>query len=204
MGRLSISVFIFLFIIGCGKQHFPDYSDNLEAQMEQEEVRYYKAQFFAINSNYKTKGHALLWIKENQFYVRIVMTKGQPLTIYKQFIHKGQRCPDRSADLNSDGALDISEVTTFSGEILIPLDREVKSDDLGSEWFPESSDNGTYYYSSAADYNEFMKNLRHLQKLSRSEKLELGRRVIVLYGSATDPLLPIACAEIYEDFQSIH
>lgn len=194
--------------LSCGKQDFPDYSDEEEVFQHEEEEATYKAQFRSLNrtsSNMTARAH--LWIKGRQFYVKVVMKAGYPLLRYQQYIHRGARCPDERDDLNNDSILDAHEASVASGEMLIPLDKNIKVQMAGMEWFPMSDSEGEFYYSRATAFPLMMEDLYQedprpgdgLVKLAESEDLDLDRRTIIIYGTPEDPLRPIACAEIKMD-----
>lgn len=193
--------------LSCGKQDFPDYSDEEEIFQHEEEEATYKARFKSLNGPRRINASGLLWVKGRQFYVKVVMRGAYPLLRYQQYIHKGSRCPDQRDDLNNDSLLDAHEVSVASGEMLIPLDKNIRVQTDGMEWFPMSDTSGEYYYSRATVLPLLMEDL-YLEdprpddgvvKLPRSENLDLDHRTIIIYGTAEDPLRPVACAEIRMD-----
>lgn len=194
--------------LSCGKQDFPDYDEEDEIFQHEEAEATFKAEFISINPGAgNVDANGLLWIKGRQFYVRIVLERGFPLLRYQQYIHAGSRCPDRSDDLNNDSVLDPHEVNVASGKMLIPLDKNIKVQIKGMEWFPMSNSEGEFYYSRATAFPSMMEDLYledphpddELGKLARNEDLELEKRTIIIYGTPDDPLRPIACAEIDMD-----
>lgn len=140
-----------------------------------------------------------MWLKGQQFYARVVMTRGQSATVYQQYIHKNARCPDQGDDLNGDGLLSASEVEKVSGEMMIPLDRIIKTQNEGADWFPRSNGEGMYYYSRAADLTILIRDLRNLKKIELNENFDFDRRTIVLYRSSSTSFIPVACTELNED-----
>lgn len=209
MMRLLTCILLFLFI-GCGKQHFPDYSEH-PVQQEEQAPGYYTGRFKVLNSKYSgpLNAHALVWLKGQQFYARVVMMRGASASIYQQFIHKGGTCPTSKNDLNRDGVISLDEVVASSGPMLIPLDRNLKTQDLGLQWFPRADYDGVYYYSRSADIGEMMIDLRKrdtapgrgLAKLDPGEEMDMGRRTIVLYRSSPEAFLPVGCAELRESVE---
>ena len=196
-------------ICSCGKQDFPNY-EKKEVLNEDMPTQYFRAKFKPLNASKNIKAEASLWIKENQFYARVVLTNGLKETRFQQYIHSEPKCPGKHSDLNRDGKIDSAEVIIASGELLVPLDGNLGSQLSGGEWYPSTGSNGIYYYAKAAAYSEFIKDLRkkdhspedNLSKLGPFEDLELDQRSIVIYGSENDPLKPIACAEI--DLKKLH
>lgn len=210
MMRLLICIFFLIISTGCGKQHFPDYTDHPDRQEEQA-PGYYTGRFSTLNSRYSgpLNAHTIVWLKGQQFYARIVMMRGVRASIYQQYIHKGGTCPTSRNDINGDGILSLSEVELSTGPMLIPLDRNLKTQQLGLEWFPRADKEGIYYYSRSGDIGEMMKDLRQrdtapdrgLAKLERGEDLDIGRRTIILYRSSSESFLPVGCAELREDIE---
>lgn len=189
-------------MICCGKKDFPDYDGYAPPPQYEEANGIYQAAFMPLNQQ-KVKAHGLFWVKGNQFYARIVMVKSPRKIRIQQFMHKGAFCPTMKDDLNQDGKLDQAEVIAASGKILIPLDRVLNTQNDGMDWFPTTDKNGAFYYSRAAILNVMMADLYKAEgpgfgfgKLYRNEELFLGDRIVVLYGAGSDPLLPIACAEL--------
>lgn len=212
MMRLLFCISFLVALISCGKQTFPDYSDDdSDLQREDQEAGAYGATFTALNAHRSGnfKAHAVLWTRGIQFYVRVIMTGGQPRVRHLQAIHTGGRCPQKSDDKNGDNILDFTEVLAASGPQLIPLDRSLKTQSHGSEWFPTSDREGTMNYSRSVAVFHMMSDLRgrdpvpgdFLAKLGAGENLDVGQRVIVIYGTSIDATLPIACGEIYEEFE---
>lgn len=207
MVRFIFCIYFLLLSYSCGKQKFPDYRpQGLVLRDEEEEA--HRTYFRPLNSSRtgRVKGHVVTWIRDLQFYTRVVIFKGPKNLRIQQYIHTGIHCPTERDDLNNDGMLDFSEVIKSSGAILVPLDGKLRSQTLGFNWFPKSDRDGAYYYSRAANLKWFLEDLRardedlddHIVKLGQNEELALSKRVVILYGSTSDPLLPLACAEIHQ------
>lgn len=200
MVRATFCIYFFIFLCSCGKQKFPDYRDDSFIQDEQLQDQHFQASLKALN-NSKIDAQYVLWIKDNQFYARIYMKRGFRMLRFQQYIHKGPKCPGLKSDLNQDHVIDHQETIIASGEMLIPLDRDLISQQAGNGWFPETDHNGTYYYSESTWVIDMLKDLRshlnnHLGRLSDQEPFNLDQRTLVIYGTETDPLTPVACAEI--------
>jgi hypothetical protein len=208
MRFISFTLLSFL-LISCGKKNFPDYSSRHIPQRQEDEGGFYKAQFTSLNG-VRVEAHSILWTKGFQFYARVVMANGPMRVRFQQNIHKGSRCPVQSDDLNGDGIIDYSEVLKSSGDIIIPLDGKLKSQTEGNDWFPASNKKGRYYYSRSAAIFHILDELRSVDlypvngfgRLDEEEDLNLHQRTIILLGSPTDPLLPVACALIKEEYIS--
>jgi hypothetical protein len=210
MVRLIACIYFLLVFQGCGKQKFPDYDEKPDRQEEQA-PGYYTGEFTSLNSRYAgtVRAHSVVWTKGQQFYGRVVMMKGVPSVIYQQFIHKGPTCPTMRNDYNHDGLLSVEEAAIVAGPMLIPLDRNLKSQLSGIEWFPRTDREGMYYYSRAGDISDMMKDLRKLDissarglgKLGIDENLDIDQRTIILYRSSSENFIPVACAELKEDIE---
>lgn len=180
------------FLYACGKEEFPDYSEEDPVIQREELFSTYKASFELLNQNQTgpMEIRSLLWIRDNQFYVRIFLKGNHKGIRYQQIIHRGEECPSYAATY--------TDVLLISGQSLIPLDGSLETADDGSEWFPRSRRSGAYVYSRSVGYNVLLKHLWREQRLPRFEELNLAKRVILIYGGTRDPLLPVACATIEE------
>ncbi|MCM2351345.1 MAG: hypothetical protein NDI69_15085 [Bacteriovoracaceae bacterium] len=206
MVRFSFCIYFLLGILSCGKQKFPNYEPQQIVEWKEEEEGAYRTSFKALNPSLtgRIKGHAVLWKRSSQFYARVVLLKGPSNSRIQQYIHLGSRCPTLKDDLNGDHTIDFSEVLFHTGKILIPLDSVLNYQQRGSDWFPVSDDVGSYYYSQAANIKLLMEDLTaddedlsdHVVKIVVGESLNIRNRTIILYGSTSDPLIPLACAEI--------
>lgn len=193
----------------CGKQDFPDYDKEEEVPEHQEAESNYILKFKGLNNaKNRFRANGVLWIKGRQFYIKIVTTRSFPNQRFQQYIHTGSRCPTGEDDLNRDGIIDHQEVIYASGPMLIPLDKSLKAQEWGREWFPVADKYGAFYYSRATALPFMMVDLYEkdplpsddLVKLTKDEKLDPERRTVVIYGSPEDPLRPVACAEVDFDF----
>jgi hypothetical protein len=196
-------------ISSCEQKDFPDYDPEQILQQEDEQGNY-RAEFKSLNKKWTgaVRGYSILWARANQFYVRVSM-QGLAKNVYHfQYIHEGAHCPDKYADSNQDGVIDQNEVIAASGKMLIPLDSDLSGQSEGHDGFPLSDEEGSYLYYRASSFRYLMSDLRsrdrnrrdQLTKLPAGGELRLHERIIVIYGSEDSPYLPIACAEIYEDF----
>ncbi|MFP5384881.1 MAG: hypothetical protein ACLGHN_02295 [Bacteriovoracia bacterium] len=199
-----------LVILSCGKKDFPDYQEEIIPVHFEEHDGVYKGRFKNLNPRRaRVRANALMSIKGRQFYVKVAMMKGKKGVRYQQYIHEGPFCPTMAADRDRNGIIDFTEVQIHSGEILVPLDRKLKSQLEGNGWYPTAGIEGSYYYSKAARLEELMTDLYlpdpfpgdGMRKLKSGEKFNPGKRVIIIYGTPLDPLLPVACAEM-TDFHS--
>lgn len=205
-----------LFIVGlailnsCGQKDFPDYEQD-PVIVEEDEQGNYRAEFRTLNKKWAgaVRGYSILWARSNQFYARVSITNRAKHVSHLQYIHEGPRCPDKSSDINQDGVIDLNEVMLASGKILIPLDGNLSSQAEGAGGFPVSDEDGSYLYYKASSFRYLMADLRkmdpnrndQMMKLTSNGELRLHERTLIIYGNQDSPYLPIACAEIFEDFE---
>lgn len=199
LNHIVMMMALVFFSLSCGQR-----SSSEDAEEEREEVfqsGLYMIDFETINPGVTgyLRPEGMMWIKEDQFYVKIVMRVGQPKIRYQQYFHSNGICPGPLNDRNGDGTIDYYENFAISGKVLFPLDKNLSSHLSGNEWFPVANKKGIYSYSKAVSINKLVEGLRNEQGgrvLGASEQLEPERRVIILYGSHNDPLLPVACGKI--------
>lgn len=189
-----------IFLTSCGKQNFPDYEEEEPEFVFEEASESHISDIKPLNGS-NARGESLLWLRGNQFYVKVNMRNVSALVRHYQYIHEGSRCPTKKDDLDENGVLDFDEVTAISGEILVPLDKDLSEQALGDEWFPVAGKNGKYFYSEAASLPKMLRDLYspdpingdRMTKLIPGEKFEAETRTLIIYGNAQDPFLPIAC-----------
>lgn len=180
----------------CNQGDFPDYSPKPSPQ-EEEAPGNYTATFKALNSSLtgKISGIATLWVKGNQFYIKIYLSEGPRNIRVEQHIQREDSCDFRENAI---------------GMRLIPLDGNLRSQLAGLREPYTMSSEGTFYYSKSTFYNEMIRDLRMTDpnlndafgKLGTGEGLDLDRRIIVIYGSYKRKFVPIACGVIETDYSS--
>lgn len=204
MMRLIYCICIILFS-SCGKHKFPNYEIDTELPQFEERDATYTTILKSINGRPFT-GDSLLWLKGNQFYVKVTVKNNSPLTRFYQFIHTNGHCPNLKDDDNKDGILDFDESLRVAGEIVVPLDRDLEGQVIGSEWYPVSNKNGDYFYSRATSLAKFLTDLHasdnnrsdDFGKLSPAEDFSADKRVIIIYKDVNGYLLPTACGKYHE------
>lgn len=97
--------------------------------------------------------------------------------VHVQSVHRGTRCPKESDDRNGDGVIDHEEAVVASGDVLIPLDRDINSGPLGENLYPSGS--GFTYGARAS-----LMNLERDVKERTGENLNLSGRVVIIHGVA--------------------
>lgn len=204
--------FIIFLLVGlvtlgsCGRNEFPNYDDKEVITLEEEQGNY-RTEFKTLNKKWakKVHGYSILWLRGNQFYARVSVSTRMPHVQHLQYIHEGTKCPGSGADINQDGVIDLNEVIIASGKVLIPLDGDLITRRGGEEGFPRGNEEGKYIYYRAASFREMMINLRgrpdhQYATVPAGAPLSLQERVIVVYGIANSMTFPIACGEVFEDY----
>ncbi|WP_408095947.1 hypothetical protein ACJVC5_12965 [Peredibacter sp. HCB2-198] len=192
----------------CGHNEFPQYKEKEVITLEKEQGNY-RAEFKVLNKKWagKVRGYSILWLRGNQFYTRVSITTRMPYVQHLQYIHMGTKCPDRTSDINQDGIIDFNEVQVSSGRILVPLDGDLATQAGGTDGFPRADEEGAYVYYRAASFRELMMDLRGIPnhqygKIPEGGEIKLQERVIVIYGTSDSMTVPIACGEIFEDYDA--
>lgn len=200
--KFIVWLFVGLVILGsCGRNEFPNYDDKEIITLEEEQGNY-RTEFKTLNKKWagKVQGYSILWLRGNQFYARVSLTTRMPNVQHLQYIHAGTKCPGSGSDLNQDGVIDFNEVVATAGKILIPLDGDLTEQRAGEEGFPRANEDGKYIYYQAGSFREMMHDLRRSAGVGEGASLRLQERIIVIYGIANSITFPIACGEIFEDY----
>lgn len=210
MKRMVFLIVGLAILSSCEQKEFPDYDPDPVIHQEEEQGNY-RAEFRTLNNKWagRVQGYSILWARDNQFYARVSITSRAKNVSHLQYIHEGPLCPDKIADINHDGVIDFNEVMLVAGKVLIPLDGNLSSQAEGAGGYPVSDEEGSYLYFKASSFRYLMSDLRkkdgnrndQMMKLPRNGELRLHERTLIIYGNQESPYLPIACAEIFEDFE---
>lgn len=163
--------------------------------------------------------------RENDTFTSKVHLKvGTPGAWHKQAIFSGSRCPTLSDDLNGDAYIDYDEAKAAMGQVLIPLDSNINSQEEGKNSYPIADDSGSYVYERSGSFDKLFADLRaddtnpndNIAKLRETEGLGLEGKVVIIqgttevtflpnsvsspYGTTAQKALPVACGIIYKDF----
>lgn len=193
--NIQMSLLCLLMLFSCG-------SGFGDVEVRQEEVieGWYTAVLNPLNSKVGIfSGRVDLSMSDNQFWVRVNLKGPQTNEMHPQFLHTNSSCPTMKDDLNRDGYLDFIESYRVAGPILMPLDSNLNSQMKGLHEFPHMRKNSSYYYYSEACNSDYMlSDLKRkdeykedlMTKLRPSEKLNLKKRVVLIYGASSDRYLP--------------
>ena len=192
MKRLSLVALLLaltpLALVGC------DSNDTANVQV-------YTGTFAALNGS-GVSGDARITI-DNDTDMLTVEIDGQdldPSIVHVQHIHAAAACPTATADVNSDGFVDVVEGLPTYGAILLPLDSDLSNQT--NETFPTASSSGTVTYESSTPYTDLVATLRAstatspLTGLAANENLDVNTRTIVLHGVDISTALPGTVATI--------
>lgn len=146
MGLLTY-ILIAFFLLSCGKQ----VADKSKNDIEPEETRdaVYEALILPINSRISKNIHGDVLVSKfgDNFEVR-VHVKNAPNLLMKQSLRIGTSCPKPEDDNNKDGYVDTQEADLNIGKIIIPLDKDLSSQEMGED----SAMLGNYSYSESTSY----------------------------------------------------
>lgn len=125
-----------------------------------------------------------------------VQVAGAPVAMHAQHIHTGTSCAGEDADTNGDGFVDATEASEISGDILIPLDADVNSQEAGADSFENGAN---YTYEQTGSLIEMINDLTSpdenpnddVVKLpSGSTDVDFEGKVIEIHGVAANTNLP--------------
>lgn len=161
----------------------------------------YSAIFMAINVNVSPSLEGKIYISRmGDFFEVQIKMKNLPSGEHHQYLQSGSNCPGVSADKNSDGYIDATEVQDSVGIRLVPLDSDLSKLGYSTDQFPAGSN---YKYSQSTSYDLL------LSDLNNEGELFFDGGIVVIYGaenmnlpstvSSSDGLtpeksLPLACA----------
>ena len=182
-------------LLSCGK----GYKEKEYLQYEVASGRF-KATLKSLNTQVGVfHGWVSLSIEDYQFWARVKVLGPNTKDMHAQYIHLKGTCPLMTDDTNHDGYLDFMEAYKVAGPILLPLDSNLNSQMFGLNEFPTMrSKNDFYYYSEACNAERMIMDLRRhdyyetdmISKLGSRDKLNLQKRIIMIYGVAQDRVLP--------------
>lgn len=166
-----------LMMLACG-QESSDKSHSSSSPRQDEVSRegtIYRAQLLPLNNVVAGASAGILdWeVRSAKTKISLTMTNTPEDLEHFQAIHAGSKCPTKSADLNSDGIIDMQELEKISGNMLFPLDSDLSSLEQGNFSRSRSNFFGNYVYYSEAE-NE------RLRSIASSQSPE--NKVVVVYG----------------------
>lgn len=199
-------VFLSTLLVSCGGGSGSS-SNNpvVQSQESLEEVQgLYRATLRPFNthlSGFLPSGQTEIEIKGQNFEVNSVLDDAAPVT-HRHNIHVGSRCPNMGDDLNGDGYVDVNEAFAVVGDIIIPLDSDLQSQNAGS--YPRGS---AMTYSRSINVDLLLRDLRdadmdpndRVTKLTSGEDFSLEGKVVLIHGINSFTQLPDSVSALPRD-----
>lgn len=155
------------------------------------------------NLNLDKIGVVALRREGDQFSAFVKMQYAPKGIRLKQAIYSGRRCPSLVDDLNKDAYIDIQEALVAIGQITIPLDGRLDSQQAGLNDFPETdSSTGMFSYHEEASFARMFADLKvadenpsdNIIKLGADEGITFPGRVVLFQGLSPGAFLPTSVA----------
>ena len=185
----------------------------------------YSAVLFPVNINLHAPkaGMATFTRSGDELIAKVKLNVGAQGASYRQAVYWGNRCPGIESDTNKDGYLDMTEIESTLGDVIIPLDGDLDSQSSGTGSYPSGHNvRGSYFYKRTASFSRFFEDLKSPDENTRDRvrKLEdqagftfLGKVILVqgaseafnipdtvssYYGLSRVRSLPIACGVFFK------
>lgn len=156
-GKRTLLVFstAFLALASCGENNGSNKSVQSSQQQEQDSGSF-KAELTPLNAQVAggISGTADVTVNGDDVTIK-VNVKGAPVTMHAQHLHAGSACPTQAADKNGDGFVDGAEANAVSGNVLIPFDSDINSQDQGEGNYPSGA---SYTYSEQGSLSQINKS----------------------------------------------
>jgi len=160
----------------------------------------YNAKFMTLNPqvNGTIPGSATIRRQNDKVFAYIRIFAGAAGAWHPQNIYTGDRCPTMADDENRDGFIDIIEGNKVWGNVLIPLDADIGSQNGGKNFYPLGDMSGSYFYERLTSFKRMINDLQdadkdphdHIVKMATNEELSLLGKVVVIQGVLTSTNLP--------------
>jgi hypothetical protein len=185
----------------------PEETNSLsKAQLEQQpDEGLYTADLLPLNpsvtgvrNSFDALGAVILSVSGDNASATVNVISGPASIAHPQFVYIGTRCPIDTDDTNADTFLDAAEGVAAYGQIIIPLDGDLNSQDAGADGFPVSDESGAYQYSQSASLASLLADLKlidqdltdSITKLHPGEEVNIGGKVVVIHGVPETTVLP--------------
>ncbi len=194
-----------LLFIGCHVQN----SENKSKRITQRNINpidgsniegHYQAKFITLNPqiNGTIPGSANFYRKNNQLFAYVRLFGGGVNAWHIQNVYTGARCPNSADDINGDGYIDFEEAEKVLGQIIIPLDGNIESQNLGRKRFPYGDLSGNYTYERVTSFSKFLKDLNqnddnledNIVKISTDKGFDFKNLTVLIQGIEKDKELP--------------
>jgi hypothetical protein len=150
------------------------------------------------NLHFKKIGAFGLSRQGDDFSVSIAMKYGPKNTKVRQSLYRAQRCPSLKDDLNKDAYIDVLEARLALGQIVIPFDGDLDSQDAGAFDYPTVGPDGKYFYTQTASFDRMFADLKapdedpsdEFIKLKEKEGIMIPGSVVLFQGAPEGMTLP--------------
>lgn len=196
----------------------PGNPDDVQEEVEAPEPEFtgqYLAEFTTINGHVvgTIPGSATIHMKESKLYTYLRLFGGSPKAWHQQSIHLGNRCPTLKDDTNGDGYIDINESNAAVGNVIVPLDSDISTQNSGRNFYPLGDLSGNYHYERITSYERFLSDLRdadknpadNVVKLTPDEPFTFENKVIIIQGTAETVIYPptVGTTGRFKPFQTL-
>lgn len=231
--KWPLTMSLLILAAACGKAGKPTgespYREELQADGSNINGTY-SAVLFPVNINLHAPkaGMATFTRSGDELVAKVKLDVGAQGGSYRQAVYWGNRCPGIESDSNKDGYLDMTEIESILGDVIIPLDGDLDSQSGGTGNYPSGlNSRGSYFYKKTASFSRFFDDLKEEDPNTRDRvrKLEdqagftfLGKVVLVqgasetfkipetvssYYGLSRESSLPIACGVFFKSNDQI-
>ncbi len=168
----------------------------------------YTAQLYPVNINLHapSAGKASMTRTGDELIARVKLEVGSKGANYRQAIYWGNRCPGVESDTNKDGWIDMTEMESGLGDVIIPLDGNIDSQSMGTGQYPNGfSGRGGYFYKKTASFSRFFEDLKSPDENTHDRVMKLGDnsgftflgKVILVQGTTEDYNIPDSVSSYY-------
>ncbi len=191
---LLVGTCMLTLVASCGSDD-DDSNANSQQQQDEQQEGTYTGVLTPVNTQITSAmGGAVSLRREGDEFEATVDVTNAPAAIHRQFVYTGSRCPTASDDTNGDGYVDAVEGSAAAGQMLIPLDNDLRAQIAGGS-FPSGAN---YSYDEDASFSLLLTDLRlpdldtsdSLVKLGTTDDLAIGSRVVILHGIPSSTTLP--------------
>jgi hypothetical protein len=135
-------------------------------------------------------GNGLISIRGDEVVMQIDLNGAPAFVEHEQYIRLGSACQTISNDDNNDGFLDALEASAVSGQVIIPLDADLDSQESGMTTYPRANSSGNYRWIERTSLALMTSDLRapdtnavdKVVKLPANQELILEGRVVQVHG----------------------
>jgi hypothetical protein len=164
-------------------------------------VTTYVAELHALNTKttgMQTAGEARFTIIGDSLTISVTTRHAPPAMMHLQHFHgfttsQNATCPTASADANHDGVIDLIETEPTSGTTMVPFTGDPVSMEIVTDSYPKASADGTYQYRKTVSLSALE---AAFAKAFDGQKLDLGRRVVIIHGVPPTTTLPASVASL--------